>query len=69
MRAPSGHELKTDQEVFVAVCGEVKMHSSDKRGFWIWVKISVKAGIKFAIHVKYTLWCLIPHEEVITNYD
>lgn len=41
------------------VCGgKIKeMHSTAviKRDFCIWVKINVKAGIKSAIHVKYTL--------------
>lgn len=34
-----------------------EMHSTAviKRDFCIWVKINVKAGIKSAIHVKYTL--------------
>ena len=49
---------ETDQAGICACGGKNKeMHSTAviKRDFCIWVKINVKAGIKSAIHVKYTL--------------
>lgn len=35
------------------------------RGFWMWVKINVKAGIKCTIHTKHMLWCLILEDKDI----
>lgn len=35
------------------------------KGFWMWVKINVKAWIKCTIHTKHTLWCVILEDKVI----
>lgn len=43
----SGHYRNADQEGFF--CGSVCVHRLKKKGFEIWVKTDVKAGIKFAI--------------------
>lgn len=45
MRVPPQHKQKTDQEVFVAVCAEVKMHSSDKRDFGCGSRLMLRLGL------------------------